>query len=87
MERMSAIRPSGSTPEAPSLQRRSRSPATSSSMNRSGSASWMPSRALRMRLRWGWTRASSSVIRPSSIRLCTNVWSVVSWEISPSRKR
>ena len=53
--------------------------AARSTRNRSGSASWTPSRALRIRLRCGWTRASSSVIRPSSIRVCTKVWSLVSW--------
>ena len=47
----------------------------------------MPSMALRMRLRCGCTRASASVIRPSSIRVCTKVWSLVSWLISPSRNR
>ena len=40
----------------------------SSRTNRSGSRSWVPSIALRMRLRCGCTRASASVIRPSSIR-------------------
>ena len=47
----------------------------------------MPSMALRMRLRCGCTRDSASVIRPSSIRVCTKVWSLVSWLISPSRNR
>ena len=61
--------------------------AASSRTNRSGSRSWMPSMARRMRLRCGCTRASSSVIRPSSMRVCTKVWSVVSWLISPWRKR
>ena len=49
--------------------------------------SWTPSIALRMRLRCGCVRDSSSVIRPSSMRLWTNVWSLVTWRISPSRKR
>ncbi len=54
-------------------------------MKRSGSLSLTASIARRIRLRWGWTRASSSVIRPSSISVCTKVWSTVSWRIAPSR--
>ena len=65
--------------EQPSEQSRIRSPAPSSRVNTSGSGSCTPSTARRIRLRCGWTRASSSVIRPSSIRLCTKVWSLVSW--------
>ena len=55
LDRMSASRPSSSTPLAPSLHSSSRSPGVSSSRNRSGSRSWMPSMALRIRLRCGWT--------------------------------
>ncbi len=84
---MSASRPASSTPLAPSLHSSSRSPGWSSITNRSGSRSWVPSMARRMRLRCGCTRASASVIRPSSISVWTNVWSLVSWLISPSRKR
>ncbi len=46
-----------------------------------------PSSAFRIRLRWGWVRDSSSVIRPSSIRLWTKVWSWVTWRISPSAEQ
>ena len=53
----------------------------------SGSGSWTPSTAFRIRLRCGWTRASCSVIRPSSTRLCTSVWSVVRPWSEPPRSR
>ena len=74
-------------PEQPSEQSRSRSPGASSRVKTSGSGSWTPSTARRIRLRCGWIRASSSVIRPSSIRLCTKVWSLVSCDSVPSRSR
>ena len=68
----------------PSLHSSTRSPSSRSTWNRSGSTSCTLSMALRIRLRCGWVRASASVIRPSSIRVCTNVWSVVSWRSVPS---
>ena len=77
---MSASRSSSSTP------RRRRCTAASGrrarARRRTGRArcSCTPSTARRIRLRCGCVRDSSSVIRPSSIRLCTNVWSLVSCE-------
>ena len=83
--RMSSIRSSVSVPQAPSLQTKTRSPTSAGNSKRSGSSWRMPSRALRMRLRCGWVRDCSSVMRPSSMSDCTKVWSWVSWRSSPRR--
>ncbi|MDQ1017868.1 hypothetical protein QFZ43_004417 [Streptomyces afghaniensis] len=56
-------------------------------MDRSGST-WSPLPSARIRReRCGWVVASSSVMRPSSTRRCTQVWSCVICVRTPSRRR
>ena len=53
----------------------------------SGEASTSPSTRIRTFL-WGWVSASSGCSRPSSMRRCTKVWSVVTcWKPSLSESR
>ena len=72
-------------PVRPSLQISSRSPASTSYVDRSGSLSCRPSSTLSSRDRCEWTLASASVIRPSSIRLWTQ--RVVAGDRAAARRR
>ncbi len=72
------------TPDSPSEHSRYRSPACASSIDRSGSASEVPSRARSSSDRCGWVAASSGLIRPSSTSDWTRVWSwVICWNSPP----
>ena len=72
----------------PSEQNSQRSPGATGTSNTSssGEASTSPSTRMSTFL-FGWNGASPASRRPSSTSFCTNVWSVVTWENSPSASR